>query len=561
MPRTVSATYSAPDNQLLPMALLSPSLLPAAAAHGGLYRELDVLDRLQTSLSDGYEIFHSVSLQTDHDGLDRHREIDIVVLGPSGNVLLIEVKAGAVTLRDGGIYKLYAGSEKDVARQCRMQFSAMLTRLTEAGLKPHLSTCLVLPDYQVPDMHIVAMPRSRIIDATQYAHLGSHVREILAAGPGIEDVDALRRFLNNEFKVVPDLSVMGTQLRQTVRQLSGGLASWVPRISSPSRCIRVQATAGSGKTQLAHRLLNDAVTSGDAALYVCYNRSLADHMVSISSARAEVLTFHEACVAHYRRNHGEPDFAQAGIFAKVTAAYIEDSAGFIAKYDALIVDEGQDFEPEWLQSLLYQLKDNGRLYVLEDDNQRLYERASFDLPEAVVIDCAENYRSPHAICEVINAFGLATPTVQSCNPYQGQIPGFHVYSTPEQLVAQTVHAIELLLAQGFKVEDIVVLTGHGLNRSILLCRDMIGPYSTRRYTGAYNRAGDPVWTGGQLLVESVYRYKGQSAPAVVLAEIDFMELGETERRKLFVGMTRAQMGLEMVMSQGAERCLAGMMKS
>ncbi len=118
------------------MALLSPSLLPAAAAHGGLYRELDVLDRLQTSLSDGYEIFHSVSLQTDHDGLDRHREIDIVVLGPSGNVLLIEVKAGAVTLRDGSIYKLYAGSEKDVARQCRMQFSAMLSRLTEAGLQP-----------------------------------------------------------------------------------------------------------------------------------------------------------------------------------------------------------------------------------------------------------------------------------------------------------------------------------------------------------------------------------------------------------------------------------------
>lgn len=541
------------------MALFSPSLLPAVARQGGLYRELDVLDQLQATLSDGYEIFHSVSLQNDHDGMDRQREIDVVVLGPSGNLLLIEVKAGAVTLRDGGIYKLYGSGEKDVARQCRMQFNAMLGRLKEAGLNPHVASCLVLPDYQVPDAQIVAMPRSRIVDATQYAQLGSHVREILASGTATADVEALRRFLRNEFRVIPDLSVMSAQLRHTVRQISGGLASWVPRITSPSRCIRVRATAGSGKTQLAHRLLDDAVTGGHAALYVCFNRSLADHMVRISSARAQVVTFHEACVAHHRRKYGEPDFTQPAIFADMTDAYVADSAEFRAKYDVLVVDEGQDFEPEWLQSLLYQLQDDGRLYLLEDDNQRLYDRSPFDLPEAVVIDCSENYRSPRAVCDVINAFGLATPTVRSCNHYQGEIPGFHVYETPAQLVAQTVHAVGLLLAQGFRVEDIVVLTGHGLSRSALLGREMIGPFSTRRFTGAYDRAGNPLWTAGELLVESVYRYKGQSAPAVVLAEMDFVELGGPERRKLFVGMTRAQMALEMVVSREAERCFAGVL--
>ncbi|RYE61147.1 MAG: hypothetical protein EOO82_02340 [Oxalobacteraceae bacterium] len=284
-------------------------------------------------------------------------------------------------------------------------------------------------------------------------------------------------------------------------------------------------------------------------------------MASISSPRAEVLTFHEACVAHHRRKHDEPDFAQPGIFDAMTDAYIADSAEFRAKYDVLIVDEGQDFEPEWLQSLLFQLKDDGRLYLLEDDNQRLYDRSPFDLPEAVVIDCAENYRSPRAICDVINAFGLATPTVRSCNPYQGQIPGFHVYATTDQLVAQTVHAVGLLLAQGFKVEDIVVLTGHGLIRSALLGREKIGPYSTKRFTGAHDRAGNPVWTEGELLVESVYRYKGQSAPAVVLTEMDFAKLERTERRKLFVGMTRAQMALEMVILEATEICFSEVLNS
>jgi hypothetical protein len=42
------------------MALLSPALPPLKPS-GGLHRELDVLWRLQSSLSEGYEVFHSVS--------------------------------------------------------------------------------------------------------------------------------------------------------------------------------------------------------------------------------------------------------------------------------------------------------------------------------------------------------------------------------------------------------------------------------------------------------------------------------------------------------------------
>jgi hypothetical protein len=61
---------------------------------------------------------------------------------------------------------------------------------------------------------------------------------------------------------------------------------------------------------------------------------------------------------------------------------------------------------------------------------------------------------------------------------------------------------------------------------------------------------------GDLLVESVYRYKGQSAPAVVVAEFDFEELDEAARRRLFVALTRAQMAAELVLSARAEQRLA-----
>lgn len=546
--------------ELVCMAILNPSTLPSSRHSGGRYRELDTLRRLQESLPDGYEIFHNVSLSSMHDGLERYGEIDIIVMAPSGSLLLMEVKAGAVSVRDGEIYKLYADKEHDVGRQCRIQYAAMVNRLTEAGLHPYVSSCLVLPDYSVEGSHIVSMPYARIIDAAGYDFLGSRVREFLAAGQKPVDASALRRFLNNEFRVALDLTVMGEQLRHTVRQMSDGLASWVPRIAAPSRCVRVRATAGSGKTQLAQRLLVDAAARSQAALYVCYNRALADHMGRIAPARAQVITFHEACVEHFRRKYHDPDFSNPGVFAEVTAAYLADSAHLSPRYDVLVVDEGQDFEPDWLQSLLAQLKPDGCLYVLEDDDQRLYDRDEFDLPDAVVVSCRDNFRSPALVCGVINALRLTDATVQSRNPYQGALPGFHAYDCERSLIEKTLSAVGLLLDQGFKLCDIAVLSGHGLHKSALLQLDNIGPYATRRFTGTYDRSGAPVWTDGELFVESVYRYKGQCSPAVVLAEMDCTELTRLERAKLFVGMTRAQMALEMVLSRAAEQCFANLLE-
>ncbi|HRP25536.1 MAG TPA: ATP-binding domain-containing protein [Thauera sp.] len=64
-----------------------------------------------------------------------------------------------------------------------------------------------------------------------------------------------------------------------------------------------------------------------------------------------------------------------------------------------------------------------------------------------------------------------------------------------------------------------------------------------------------MWSEGELLIESVHRFKGQSAMGVVLAEVDFEQLDDAVRRRLFVGMTRAQLALEVVVSRAAESAL------
>lgn len=540
------------------MARISPAL--GTFRHDlGLYRELDVLQRLEQSLPDDYEVFHSVAWQTSQGDESRCGEIDLVVLAPSGNMLLIEVKAGGLELIDGKLFKLYGRRSQDVARQSRVQHAAMLSRLAESGLHSQVSSCVVLPDFRVHQAAVVALGRERIVDADGFAHLGARVRELLARGSSRSDVESLRRFLGNVFQVSVDLRVLTEQLREQSRRLADGLATWVPRIGAPAGVLRIQATAGSGKTQLALRLLDDAALAGQRARYVCFNRTLADRVGRIAPGAARVSSFHELCVEHWRRTEGEPDFTADGIFDAMAARYGADAQGFEPRYDLMIIDEGQDFEPAWVASLLPQLKDDGRLYLLEDEAQRLYERDGFDLAGAVSVRCDDNFRSPRAIVTAINALGLAGGSIEARNPYAGELPGFRAYDNERGLRRETLAAVEALRARGIELADIAVLCAQGHARSRLLKEARLGPHAVRRFLGRYTADGDPVWSEGELLFESVHRFKGQSAAGVVLTEVDFAQLDEAARKRLFVGMTRAQLALEIVVSRQAEAALAALM--
>ncbi len=68
--------------------------------------------------------------------------------------------------------------------------------------------------------------------------------------------------------------------------------------------------------------------------------------------------------------------------------------------------------------------------------------------------------------------------------------------------------------------------------------------------------GNAKSTDGELSVETVNRFKGQSAPVVVFCEIDFEELNVVNARKLFVGMTRGQVKVDLVLSNTAAELLA-----
>ena len=71
----------------------------------------------------------------------------------------------------------------------------------------------------------------------------------------------------------------------------------------------------------------------------------------------------------------------------------------------------------------------------------------------------------------------------------------------------------------------------------------------------YTNDGKVKYTDGRLLVETLYRFKGQAADAVILTEVDFEALDAKNRRKLFVALSRARLHVVFITSERARDAL------
>ena len=227
------------------------------------------------------------------------------------------------------------------------------------------------------------------------------------------------------------------------------------------------------------------------------------------------------------------------------------------RFDTLIVDEGQDFSERWRDALLRMLNPEGRALWMEDPMQNLYGRAPVTLPAWVTLRSNANYRSPRQIIAWLTALSAEALSVEAASPFGDSHVDLLIYpdKETEKLHAQTLLAITRCLGASFKRQDIALISFRGRENSQLLNLDALGNHQLKSFSGQYDLFGNPLFREGDLLAESVYRFKGQSAPAVIFTEIDFAELDEKSFRKLFVGMTRARLKLVMVISERAAKVL------
>lgn len=150
----------------------------------------------------------------------------------------------------------------------------------------------------------------------------------------------------------------------------------------------IHGVAGSGKTMiLGYRAEYLAKATTRPILILCFNKALSkrlDHTIREKKLqdKVRVQTFHQWCWAlltSARLPVPQKTGESGPFYSELVAAAIRAAAsGHIkpAQYEAILIDEAHDFEPEWL-SLVTRLLDQrtNSLLVLYDDAQSIYSKS------------------------------------------------------------------------------------------------------------------------------------------------------------------------------------------
>ncbi len=537
------------------MAHLVPSDISRLALAGGDSPELDTLRLLAQGLSHDYTVFHAVHWSRAYGSRSYFGEIDFVVLNQSGEVLLVEQKNGVLEETGDGLVKRYDDTSKNVVRQLHRSVDNIRGKYAfqHGGGALLLHYLLYCPDHRIADVNAAGLDASRIVDSA-----GDLVERIEALlGPGLDRGDGHRRrvheFFCQTFELRPDVGAhIDRQDRAFVRQVGTLSALFDNLVMEPYR-LRVTGTAGCGKSLLAQRFVERAAGDGKRALLLCFNRPLGDLFRESMPAGAMADTFHGFCNAFLTARGETLDFETLNddpafwrrVQERVLARRVPDEW----RFDALAIDEGQDFEPDWWEIARLFLREDAPVLWLEDPDQNLYGKEAVPLPGFVGYRARVNYRSPERIARYLRR---ALPfSFEPGNALTGRGVRTYGYAEPAQQPAIVAGIVERLLAEGFGYDEIAIVSCHGMARSAFSEVDSLGGVRVRRFAGEYDDEGRQSMSDGPLLAETLYRFKGRGAPAVILVDVD----PDPERlahwyRLLYCGMTRASVRLDVLVRTG-----------
>ena len=195
------------------------------------------------------------------------------------------------------------------------------------------------------------------------------------------------------------------------------------------RRVEVVGPAGSGKSMLAAEKARRLAAEGYRTLLVCFNSPLAAAFIremdeateapagtpgalsAEARARLHVSTFHRLCETMAERAGCLPpkaDEPPQGWWDRILPAALDEALTALPdeRFHAIVVDEGQDFELAWLESLVLALEDRADdvLWVFHDPGQALIRDDHVEGLELERLELFEDFRTPGAVAELAAGF-------------------------------------------------------------------------------------------------------------------------------------------------------------
>jgi hypothetical protein len=538
------------------MARLHPGDISRLALAGGATAEIETLRRLHKELSDDYAVFHGVHWSRDRAGLAGFGEIDFVVVNRAGSVLLIEQKNGAVEEGRDGLVKRYADGPRNVGDQIARSVAAVKERLrplARPGTRLDIGYLIYCPEARIRALTAAAIERHRVVDAGEATQLSARIAELLPPEAGNPAwARTVEAFFRQTFDLLPDIHAhVGAQQRAFTR-MSGEFLRFFEGIEMRDYRLRLCGVAGCGKSLVARHAFERAAARGRRPLLLCYNRALKEKLKATAGPGGLVETWNGFCKSFLDGCGDSVNFdaeLSAAFWRGIEQRVIGHTVPEAWRFDTIIVDEGQDFEPEWWEILRLFAREGAEWLWLEDPDQNVRGTPRLALENFVTLRVRGNYRSPATIAAFVRA-ALPEFAFEPVNPLPGRGARVSWWNDPEEQIAAIAAIVGERMREGFAADDIVILTARGLNRSVLAGRNRVGTFAIRRFE-SYDEFGNQIYTEGQIRFDSVRRFKGGEAAAVILADVDpDPRRIDLERRLLYAGMTRATVALDVLARRG-----------
>lgn len=502
--------------------------------------ECKVYDALTAQLDDAFRVYYSRPwLGLNDDGSEIEGEADFVVAHADLGFLVIEVKGGRIS-HDATTDTWHSTDRfdsrqriKDPVAQANKSKHRILTELKKRreinDVWVGAFEGVILPDCRRPEHQLgLEMPQEIMAFAEDMGSLDAWIRqrmkdsdEMSAAGSlGAQGLRILNELLARDFELESPLSVVVGDEEREILVLTGQQFRLLDLLENQQRCA-VQGGAGTGKTLLAARKAELLAHEGLRTLLVCFNRPLADDLTRRLKPNTQLVvgSFHGVCGQMAKQTGvattdvaGEQEFFDKALpEALVTAMEADPSL----RFDAIVVDEAQDFLSEWWTALELALVDenSGTLYGFFDDNQALYSsdvtrlKGLFGEPYPLT----ENLRNTRAIYAEAQRFYRGV--TNQCSGPRGRPVQLRRVDDPEDLLREVFEICAALTrSEGLNEDQVAVLADTSTSAK------RISEALSRKY--ALHEAGvDPA---NVMIVDTVRRFKGLERPVVVLAGLSAM---------------------------------------
>lgn len=523
-----------------------PMLETESAAERRLY------EGFLEQLDDSYVVYHSVDWVLAGREGPIQGEADFVIAHPEGGLLALEAKGG--TLRYDPATRRWTQSgrsgahtlDEDPFRQAKDEMHSLVEILSaQPGWdrwRPSYGFAVAFPDGVYDrDAHPGA-PAALVVDRGDMDRLAERVAEIMRHWRrpgrrfGAEGMDALAQALGFRVEIRTPLKLAFNEEDRRIVELTDQQA-WVRSFVLNRRRAAVAGPAGSGKTLLAVGIATRLADGGQRTLLTCFNRLLAEDLLERVGGRrgVDVMHFHGLCTELAKEAGvelpGDSEEPDPHYFeSELPEALAEAARRLGPRYDAIVVDEAQDFREWWWPSLfaLHREPDEGALYLFFDNNQNLYGGA---LPATNIDECPPlpaNVRNTKAIADFVSVFydGLDEPLALGPEGRPPQILGYEDDDGLAHLLGVVLR--NLVEEEHLALDDLVILTPSGKSKSRLRERERVDGFRLSDHPEE-----------DAVLATSIHGFKGLEREVVILAELGDKHL-EDLRQYLYVGASRAK---------------------